>query len=36
MTPGTNTWMVKDLDSRAMRVTRNGQRELQGRFGLCE
>lgn len=29
-------WMVKDLDSRALRVTRSGQRELHSRFGLCE
>jgi DNA-binding transcriptional ArsR family regulator len=29
-------WMVKDLDSRALRVTRSGQRELHSRFGLAE
>lgn len=27
-------WMIQDLDSRAMRVTRVGQREMRLRFGL--
>ena len=27
-------WMLKDLDSRVLRVTRRGERELSGRFGI--
>ena len=27
-------WLTQDLDSRALRVTRNGQRELQRQFGV--
>lgn len=27
-------WMLKDLDSRVLRVTRRGERELFGRFGI--
>jgi len=27
-------WVVKDLDSRALSLTRGGRRELQARFGL--
>jgi DNA-binding transcriptional ArsR family regulator len=29
-------WVVQDLDSRALNVTRNGRREMQTRFGLRE
>jgi DNA-binding transcriptional ArsR family regulator len=29
-------WVVQDLDSRALNVTRNGRREMQTRFGLHE
>jgi hypothetical protein len=27
-------WLTQDLDSRALRLTRNGQRELQRQFGV--
>jgi hypothetical protein len=27
-------WLIKDLDSRALRVTRAGQREFHSRFGV--
>jgi hypothetical protein len=27
-------WLLQDLDSRALAVTRTGQRELRARFGL--
>jgi hypothetical protein len=29
-------WVLQDLDSRALRVTRIGQREIEARFGLNE
>jgi hypothetical protein len=29
-------WVVQDLDSRALRVTPGGQREMERRFGLLD